>query len=93
MLVDEVVERLAALGEKVVQARLGALQEGVLVKCVLLSARAEHPPAEGFSGASCEARSRCEKNKEGENRRRVASGVRGVPVLVEKSSARWAAAR
>src|SRR6266851_649916 len=46
-LVDEVVKHLAALGQKVVQAGLGALQEGVLVERVLLSARAEHPPAEG----------------------------------------------
>ena len=45
--VDEVVEHLAALREKVVQVRFGALQEGVLVERVLLSARAEHPPAEG----------------------------------------------
>lgn len=45
-LIHEVVEHLAALSEKVVQVRLGALQECVLVECMLLPAGAQHPRTE-----------------------------------------------
>lgn len=54
------------------------------------------PPRNGFSDASpllAVLPSRCEGAEEGGAKRRRASGVRGVPVLVEKSSARCAAAR
>ncbi len=46
-LVHKVIEHFATLGEKIVQPSLGALQEAVLVECVLLPTGAQHPATEG----------------------------------------------
>jgi hypothetical protein len=45
-LIHKAIKHLTALREKVVQSRLGTLQEGVLVQGVLLSARAQKPTVE-----------------------------------------------
>ena len=46
-LVDEVVEHFTTLSEKVIQTRIDALQEGVLVERVVFQSSAQHTAAEG----------------------------------------------